>query len=370
MYNLNIQPITLPGLELKRPIIISGPCSAETEEQTLSTAKELAARGIRIFRAGIWKPRTRPGAFEGVGTLGLPWLKRVKEETGMFVCVEVATAHHVYEAVKYGVDMVWIGARTSANPFAVQEVADAIKGLDIPVLVKNPVNPDLDLWIGAIERINRAGITQIAAIHRGFSSYDQSEFRNHPQWQIPIELRRRIPELPIITDPSHIAGNRELLADLSQEAMDLNFDGLIIESHICPDKAWSDAKQQITPERLKEIVDNLVLRRPKIGEDTPRVTLDELRKQIDKLDDQLLDLLKERMKISEAIGKYKFENNITILQTRRYDELMNNRRDRGSQRGLDEEFITRIFESIHEESISRQNEIMNKALSKKQKPQE
>jgi chorismate mutase len=363
MHNLNIQPITLPGLELKRPIIISGPCSVETEEQTMATAKELAAQGVKIFRAGIWKPRTRPGAFEGVGTVGLPWLKRVKEETGMFVGIEVATAHHVYEAVKYGIDVVWIGARTSANPFAVQEVADAIKGMDIPVFIKNPVNPDLELWIGAIERINRAGITQIAAIHRGFSSYDQSEFRNHPQWQIPIELRRRIPELPIITDPSHIAGNRELLAEISQEAMDLNFDGLIIESHTCPDKAWSDAKQQITPLRLKEILDNLILRRPKIGEDTPRVTLDKLRKKIDKLDDQLLDMLKERMNISEAIGKYKHENNITILQTRRYDEIMNNRRERGDQRGLDAEFVTRIFESIHEESISRQSQVMNKTVT-------
>ena len=367
MHNLNIHPITLPGLELKRPIIISGPCSAETEEQTLSTARELAAQGVKIFRAGIWKPRTRPGAFEGVGTLGLPWLKKVKEETGMYIGIEVATAHHVHEAVKFGVDLVWIGARTSANPFAVQEVADAIKGLDIPVLVKNPVNPDLELWIGAIERLNRAGVTQMAAIHRGFSSYDQSEFRNHPQWQIPIELRRRIPELPIITDPSHIGGNRELIAGISQEAMDLNFDGLIIETHTCPEKAWSDAKQQITPLRLKEIMDNLVLRRPKIGEDTPRVTIDELRKKIDRLDDQLLDLLKERMGISEAIGKYKYENNITILQTRRYDEIMNNRRERGTQRGLDEDFVNRLFESIHEESINRQSQIMNKALSKKEK---
>ena len=365
MHNLNIHPITLPGVELKRPIIISGPCSAETEEQTLATARELAAQGVKIFRAGIWKPRTRPGAFEGVGTVGLPWLKKVKEETGMFIGIEVATAHHVHEAVKFGVDLVWIGARTSANPFAVQEVADAIKGLDIPVLVKNPVNPDLELWIGAIERINRAGITQIAAIHRGFSSYDQSEFRNHPQWQIPIELRRRIPELPIITDPSHIAGNRELIPGISQEAMDLNFDGLIIETHTCPEKAWSDAKQQLTPLKLKEMLDNLILRRPKIGEDTPRVTLDELRKKIDLLDDQLLDLLKERMKISEAIGKYKYENNITILQTRRYDEIMNNRRERGTQRGLGEDFVTRLFESIHEESINRQSVIMNKAEPKK-----
>lgn len=363
MSKLIIEPIQLPGLELKRPIIISGPCSAETEEQTLATAKQLSKLGVKIFRAGIWKPRTRPGAFEGVGTLGLPWLKKVKEETGMFVSVEVATGHHVYEALKHGIDMVWVGARTSANPFAVQEVADALKGAKIPVLVKNPVNPDLELWIGALERINNAGITQIGAIHRGFSTYGRSEFRNHPQWQIPIELHRRIPDLPIITDPSHIAGNRELLASISQEAMDLNFDGLIIESHICPEKAWSDAAQQITPQRLMEIVDKLVLRRPKIG-DTPRNTLDELRKQIDALDNQLLDVLKERMKISEAIGKYKFENNITILQSRRYDEIMNDRNQRAISRGLNTEFTTKIFESIHEESINCQSNVMNKELKK------
>ncbi len=364
MSKLNITPIQFPGLELKRPIVISGPCSAETEEQTLATAKLLSEMGIKIFRAGIWKPRTRPGAFEGVGTLGLPWLKKVKEETGMFVSVEVATGHHVYEALKHGIDMVWVGARTSANPFAVQEVADALKGADIPVLVKNPVNPDLELWIGALERINNAGITQIGAIHRGFSTYGSSEYRNHPQWQIPIELHRRIPNLPIITDPSHIAGNRELLASLCQEAMDLNFDGFIIESHICPDKAWSDASQQITPARLKEILDNLVLRHSKIG-DTPRNTLDELRKQIDNLDNQLLDILKERMKISEAIGKYKFENNITILQSRRYDEIMNDRNQRAISRGLNAEFATKIFESIHEESITCQSNVMNKELKKK-----
>lgn len=364
MSNLKIDPIHFAGLELKRPIVISGPCSAETEEQTLETAKQLSALGFNLFRAGIWKPRTRPGAFEGVGTLGLPWLRRVKEETGMFVGVEVATGHHVYEALKHGIDMVWIGARTSANPFAVQEVADALKGANIPVLVKNPVNPDLELWIGALERINNAGITQIAAIHRGFSTYGRSEYRNHPQWQIPIELHRRIPELPIFTDPSHITGNREMIASVCQEAMDLNFDGLIIESHICPEKAWSDASQQVTPERLKEIIDKLVLRRPKIG-DTPRNTLDELRKQIDSLDNQLLDILKERMKISEAIGKYKFENNITILQSRRYDEIMNDRNQRALSRGLNCDFTTKIFESIHEESINCQSNVMNKELKKK-----
>ena len=365
MSQLKIEPIRLPGIELKRPIIISGPCSAETEEQTLNTAKQLSDMGVKIFRAGIWKPRTRPGAFEGVGSIGLPWLKRVKEETGMFIGVEVANAHHVYEAIKYGVDIMWIGARTSANPFAVQEVADALNGIDIPVLVKNPVNPDLELWIGAFERLNNAGITQLAAIHRGFSTYDKSEFRNHPQWQIPIELRRRFPEIPIITDPSHIGGKRSLIAEISQEAMDLSFDGLIIETHCNPDKAWSDASQQITPETLKAMLDNLVLRRPKIG-DTPRNTLDELRKQIDKLDNQLLDILKERMKISEAIGRYKYENNITILQARRYDEIMNDRKVKAESRNLNPDFVTEIFESIHEESISRQSAIMNKELKKKE----
>jgi chorismate mutase len=362
MINLDLEPLALPGLELKRPIIIAGPCSAETEDQTLETARQLAAQGVKLFRAGIWKPRTRPGAFEGVGTLGLPWLKRVKEETGLFVGTEVATGHHVYECLKHGIDILWIGARTSANPFAVQEVADALKGVNIPVLVKNPVNPDLELWIGAIERVNRAGVKKIAAIHRGFSSIDKSEFRNHPQWQIPIELRRRIPNLPIITDPSHITGKRDLLFDVMQEAMDLNFDGLIIESHMCPEKAWSDAAQQCTPVDLKAMLDKLVLRNAAIG-DTPRVTLDELRKKIDKLDVKLLELLKERMGISEAIGKFKLENNITILQTRRYDEVMNDRREKALKYGLDEEFVIKMFETIHEESVHRQSIVMNKDLN-------
>ncbi len=357
--SLNLKPITLDGLDVERPIIISGPCSAETEEQVLATAKELAAAGVKIFRAGIWKPRTRPGAFEGVGTVGLPWLQRVKEETGMYVGTEVATSHHVFEAIKYGIDVLWIGARTSANPFAMQEIADALKGVDIPIFVKNPVNPDLDLWIGALERINNAGITRLAAIHRGFSTYDKSKFRNDPQWQIPIELRRRMPELPIISDPSHIGGKRELIGELSQEAMDLGFDGLIIEAHTCPDKAWSDASQQITPAELKKIIDKLVLRSSKIG-DTPRNELDELRIQIDAIDNKLLDTFKERMEISEAIGRYKYENNITILQTRRYDEIMKDRRERAESRGLDADFITEIYEKIHEESISRQSKIMNK----------
>ncbi len=358
MANLKLEPISLPGLELKRPWVVAGPCSAETEEQVMETAHQLADKGYKIFRAGIWKPRTRPGAFEGVGTVGLPWLKRVKEETGMYVGIEVANAHHVYEALKYGIDILWIGARTTANPFAVQEIADALKGMDIPVLVKNPVNPDLELWIGALERINRAGIKKLAAIHRGFSTYDDSKYRNHPQWQIPIELRRRIPELPIICDPSHIGGKRELIYKISQEAMDLNFDGLIIESHRCPDKAWSDAKQQVTPDELKKITKKIVLRGANIG-DKYRASLDELRTEIDRLDTTLLETLEKRMSISEAIGKYKKDNNITILQTRRYDEIMNNRRKQGASLGLSEEFTTKIFEDIHEESVTRQNIIMN-----------
>jgi len=364
MINLELEPFGFPGMETKRPMVIAGPCSAETEDQVLETARQLSANGVKMFRAGIWKPRTRPGAFEGVGTLGLPWLKRVKEETGMYVGTEVATGHHVYECLKHGIDILWIGARTSANPFAVQEVADALRGVNIPVLVKNPVNPDLELWIGALERINQAGVKKLAAIHRGFSTFDKSEYRNHPQWQIPIELRRRIPELPIFTDPSHIGGKRELLMDISQEAMDLNFDGLIIESHICPEKAWSDAAQQLTPAALKELLANLVLRNAAIG-DTPRVTLDELRKQIDKLDNKVLEVLKDRMAVSEAIGKYKFENNITILQTRRYDEIMNDRRLKAEKFKLGEEFVIKIFETIHEESIHRQSIVMNKELAKK-----
>ncbi len=364
MIQLDLERISLPGLDLERPIIIAGPCSAETEEQTLATAHQLAAKGFKIFRAGIWKPRTRPGAFEGVGTVGLPWLQKVKKETGMFVGTEVANAHHVYEALKYGVDILLIGARTTANPFAVQEIADALKGTDIPVLIKNPVNPDLELWIGAIERINRAGIKKIAAIHRGFSTYDKTKFRNDPNWPIAIELRRRCPELPIITDPSHIGGKASLIQEISQEAMDLDFDGLIIESHVCPEKAWSDASQQVTPERLSEIVKNLVLRTSEIG-DSPRVTLDELRLEIDQVDNSILDLLKKRMGFSEKIGKYKFDNNITILQTRRYDEIMNNRKAQAVVKGLDPEFVTRVYEHIHEESINVQNKVMNVDLAKK-----
>ncbi|MDA3823370.1 MAG: chorismate mutase, partial [Bacteroidales bacterium] len=324
----------------------------------LSTAKEIAAMGVKIFRAGIWKPRTRPNAFEGIGSIGLPWLQTVKKETGMLVSTEVANVKHVYEALKYGVDIIWIGARTSANPFAVQEIADSLSGVNIPVFVKNPVNPDVDLWIGAIERLNQAGITQMAAIHRGFSSYDKTIYRNPPHWQVAIELRRRIPELPIITDPSHICGSRALLYDISQRAMDLNFDGLIIETHINPDKAWSDASQQVTPEGLKNILDRLILRDPDLDEEQ-MLTLAELRANIDKLDDKLINLIEERMKVVEDIGNYKKDNNITILQNKRWTDMLRSRLDLGTRKGLSDDFINKIFVAIHQESINKQTGIMN-----------
>ena len=353
-----LEPITKDGELFSKPVIMAGPCSAETEEQVLNTAIPLAKMGIRIFRAGIWKPRPRPNAFEGVGEPGLKWLQTVKKETGMMVATEVANVKHVYEALKYGVDILWIGARTSANPFAVQDIADSLRGVNIPVMIKNPVNPDVDLWIGAIERINNAGIKQMAAIHRGFSSYDKTLYRNVPQWQIPIELRRRVPEMPIITDPSHICGNREFLFDISQKAMDLNFDGLIIETHCNPDKALSDANQQVTPEGLKHIIDRLVLRDPDVNEEL-MLTMAELRDQIDKLDDKIINLLEDRMNVSERIGAHKKDNNITILKTKRWDDMLKTRLNLGNRKGLSEEFIIKLFRSIHQESINHQTSVMN-----------
>lgn len=354
---LELESILLPGVDSKRPLVIAGPCSAETEEQVMNTARELAANGVKIYRAGIWKPRTRPGTFEGVGSDGLPWLQRVKRETGMYTAVEVATAQHVYEAIKYGVDMLWIGARTTANPFAVQEVADALRGTDMPILVKNPVNPDLELWIGALERLNRAGIKRLGAIHRGFSVYQKIKYRNDPQWPIAIELHRRLPALPIINDPSHISGDSELILEVSQQAMDLNFDGLIIESHECPARAWSDAKQQVTPAHLKMILADLVIREAKIG-NKPRTELDELRQQIDILDRQVVEILAKRMSISEKIAKYKFENGITVLQSRRYDEILQSRRATAEQNHLNPDFVLKLYEAIHEESVNRQTSLM------------
>ena len=352
---LELQPLNLLS-EQERPVVIAGPCSAETEEQVISTARQLASRGFRIFCAGVWKPHTKPGCFEGNGEKALPWLKRVKEETDMQVATEVATPEHVELALKYGVDILWVGARTSANPFAMQSLADSLRGVDVPVLVKNPVNPDLELWIGAMERINQAGVKRMAAIHRGFSSYDKKIYRNLPMWQIPIGLHRRIPELPMFCDPSHIGGRRELIAPLCQQAMDLGFDGLIIESHCDPDKAWSDAKQQVTPDVLDYILNLLVVRDETVS--TEGISM--LRKQIDELDNQLIDLLAKRMRVCREIGQYKKEHNMTVLQTARYSEILEKRGAQGALCGMGALFMAKVFESIHEESVRQQMEIINK----------
>lgn len=352
---LELQPLNLPS-DNEQLKVIAGPCSAETEEQVMCTARQLAAKGCHIFRAGVWKPRTKPGGFEGHGEAALPWMRRVKEETGMLVATEVATPEHVELVLKYGIDILWIGARTTANPFAMQAIADSLKGVDIPVLVKNPVNPDLELWIGAMERLNQAGVKKLAAIHRGFSSYDKKIYRNLPMWQIPIELRRRIPELPIFCDPSHIGGRRELVAPLCQQAMDLGFNGLIVESHCDPDKAWSDAKQQVTPDVLDYILGLLVIRDETVT--TEGITA--LRKQIDELDNQLMELMAKRMRVCREIGQYKKEHNMTVLQTSRYNEILDKRGAQGSLCGMDAEFIKKVFEAVHEESVRQQIEIINK----------
>lgn len=351
---LELEPLNLPS-DSKRPFVIAGPCSAETEEQVMQTAKELAIKGCHMFRAGVWKPRTKPGGFEGHGEPALAWMAEVKKETGMLIGTEVATPEHVELAMKYGLDMLWIGARTSANPFAMQQLADAMKGLEVPVLVKNPVNPDLELWIGAMERINQAGVKKMAAIHRGFSSFDKSMYRNAPMWQIPIELRRRIPNLPIVCDPSHMGGKRELIAPLSQQALDLGFDGLMIESHCDPDKAWSDAKQQVTPEVCDYIVGMLVARDNTFT--TENIKL--LRQQIDNIDKDLVELLAKRMRVCREIGQYKKEHNIQVLQTGRYNEILDKRGVQGSLTGMSSDFIKQVFEHIHEESVRQQLEIVN-----------
>lgn len=349
----------LQSMEKKRPIIIAGPCSAETEEQVMSTAIALAHNGVNVFRAGIWKPRTKPGGFEGIGIEGLTWLKHVKEETGMYLSTEVATAKHVYECLKANIDILWIGARTTANPFAVQEIADALKGVDIPILIKNPVNPDLELWIGALERINNAGIKQLGVIHRGFSSYEKSLYRNQPQWKLPIELHRRIPELPIFCDPSHIGGKRELVAPLCQQAMDLGFDGLIIESHNDPNNAWSDASQQVTPIDLDNILKHLSVRSVRTDKQVTE-NLDNLRYQIDECDNQIIEILAKRIHVINQIGIFKKEHNMTILQPEQYKELLNKRGAQGALCDMDKMFIKRIFEIIHNESIRKQTEIFSK----------
>lgn len=354
----DIKPIKFCGVDSKRPVVIAGPCSAETEEQVMETAKDLAKNGVRIFRAGIWKPRTKPGGFEGVGSVGLTWLQEVKRETGMFVATEVANKQHVEEALNAGVDVLWIGARTSANPFAMQEIADSLVGADVPVLVKNPVNPDLELWIGAMQRIYNAGIRQIGAIHRGFSAYGKHLYRNMPQWHIPIELRRRMPELTLICDPSHIGGKRELVAPLSQQAMDMGFDGLIVESHCDPDSAWSDKSQQVTPEVLNFILNMLVVR------DTTQTTesLTLLRQQIDQIDNDLLEALSKRMRISREIGQYKKEHSMPVVQTGRYDDILNSRAAAAEELGMNGDFMKTVYQAIHEESVRQQIEVLNNRM--------
>ncbi|MBQ9651430.1 MAG: bifunctional 3-deoxy-7-phosphoheptulonate synthase/chorismate mutase type II [Prevotella sp.] len=352
---LELERLNLPS-DNERPFVIAGPCSAETEEQVMTTALELASKGCHNFRAGVWKPRTKPGGFEGNGEKALPWMKRVKDETGMLITTEVATPEHVELCLKYGMDVLWIGARTTANPFAMQALADALKGVDIPVFVKNPVNPDLELWIGALERLNMAGIKRLGAIHRGFSSFDKKIYRNLPMWQIPIELRRRFPEMPIICDPSHIGGRRDLIAPLCQQAMDLGFDGLIVESHCDPDKAWSDAAQQVTPDVLDYILSLLVIR----DENITTEGINQLRKQIDELDNDLMQLLAKRMRVCREIGQYKKEHNMTVLQAQRYNEILDKRGAQGALCGMDSQFIKNIFEAVHEESVRQQIEIINK----------
>jgi len=322
----------------------------------MKTARDLAAKGCHNFRAGVWKPRTKPGGFEGNGENALPWMKQVKEETGMLVATEVAKPEHVELCMKYGIDILWVGARTAANPFAMQDLADAMKGIEVPVLVKNPVNPDLELWIGAMERLNQAGVKRMAAVHRGFSSFDKKIYRNLPMWQIPMELHRRIPNLPIFCDPSHIGGRRELVAPLCQQAMDLGFDGLLVESHCSPDEAWSDARQQVTPDVLDYILNILVVRDEHVT--TEGIAM--LRKQIDEMDTELMNLLAKRMRVCREIGQYKKEHNMTVFQANRYTEILDKRGAQGALLGMSPEFIAQVFENVHEESVRQQVEILNR----------
>ncbi len=362
MSNFDIIPLQDWGLNIKKPFIVSGPCSCETEEQMMETAVRLKGQGISALRAGIWKPRTRPGMFEGIGKTGLAWLVNAAKEINLPATVEVATGQHVEDALKAGIDILWVGARTTVNPFSVQEVADALSGVDIPVMVKNPINPDLQLWMGGIERINKAGIKRIGAIHRGFSSYEKTKYRNKPMWELPIELRRLNPNLPIIVDPSHICGKRDLIQSVAQKALDLDFDGLMIESHRDPDNAWSDAAQQVTPERLGEILRSLVVRKASLDDHAEDILL-MLRQQIDRIDNYMLEIMGERMEIARKIGEFKLENGITILQTNRWDEIINDRADKAAKKELTREFIVEMMEAIHQESIRHQTKIMNKLLA-------
>ena len=360
MASLTEQQQKVSALFKKTPLIISGPGSAETEEQVMITARGLANTGkVDIMRAGIWKPRTRPGSFEGIGTKGLPWLQQAKKETGIPVAVEVATAKQVEDALHFDVDVLWVGARTTVNPFSVQEIADALRGVKVPVLIKNPLNPDLELWVGGMERIAKAGIEDLGLIHRGFSSYGNTDFRNAPMWHLAIEMKRRFPNVPMINDPSHICGRRDILQSVAQQAIDLDFDGLIIESHVDPDNAWSDAKQQITPEVLKQMLESIRWRKENVQNEDFLSALEKLRQQINQLDDELLQVLSTRMKVAQKIGEYKKNNDITILQTNRWNEILDRAIAKGNNLGLSDEFVTKYMDAVHMESINQQNKIMN-----------
>ncbi len=351
----------LNEMQLSHPLVIAGPCSAETEDQVLKIAHELKDTDVNYYRAGIWKPRTRPGNFEGVGAIGLNWLKKVKEETGLKTATEVANKAHVDLALENDVDLLWIGARTTVSPFNVQELADALEGTDKIVLIKNPVNPDLSLWLGAVERFYNAGITKLGVIHRGFSSYKKTKYRNIPEWQMAIELQSKFPDLPIINDPSHIGGKRDLIFDISQTALDLNFDGLMIETHCDPDNAWSDAAQQVTPDRLVEIMNDLRIRKVDDDESKYASQLDALRSNIDVLDQALLETLSERMGVAQQIGQLKKERNVAVLQSNRWNEILGKMILEGEQKGLSEEFVLKMFKAIHQESINHQERILNKS---------
>ena len=349
----------LDGMGLQHPLVIAGPCSAETEEQVLTIAHQLKDTDATVLRAGIWKPRTRPGNFEGVGALGLKWLQRAKEETGLLTTTEVANAHHVELAQKHDIDILWIGARTTVSPFIVQEIADALKGTDKPVLIKNPVNPDLALWLGAVERFYQADVKNLGVIHRGFSTYEKTRYRNNPEWQIPIDLQNRFPDLPLILDPSHIAGRRDIIFDLCQTALDLNYDGLMVETHHTPDKAWSDANQQITPATLEQMTVDLKIRKEEGDAVEFQNKLATLRTKIDVVDHQLIETLGKRMRIADEIGKLKKLNNVAILQSKRWNEILGKMILEGESHQLSEEFILRIFKAIHQESINHQTEFLS-----------
>lgn len=357
---LEINPIKAWLPNINNPLLISGPCSLETEQQTLKTARLLARdKRVFIFRGGIWKPRTRPGSFEGIGSPGLKWLQLVKKETGLPVATEVANAHHTEEALEAGIDVLWIGARSTASPFVVQEIADVIKGSDCTIMVKNPVNPDLHLWVGAIERINRAGIKNIVAIHRGFTPFRETKYRNYPNWQTVIELRRSIPNLPVICDPSHISGKREYLYEIAQKAFDMGMEGLMLESHFDPSVALSDSAQQLTPADLAKLLDKLVIRYERTNNPEFENQLDLLRNRIDTIDSELLETLSARNEIVKKIGNYKKQNNVTALQISRWSQLLQDRVNLGRKLDLNEDFVKIFFQMIHEDSVRVQTEIMD-----------